>query len=117
MARAQRREAVAVILLGVGGVLFPLPFWLLGAAAAGLSRFWEARYKWLALFGPLLVTLVGALPITALARGHSSAVAVYLHILRVDSKYLIRVGCLLTAVYLTWLVRRGPKVRVPPWRR
>jgi hypothetical protein len=117
LARRHRREAVAVILLGIGGLILPLPFWPLGVVAVALSRFWDARSKWLALYGPLLVALVGSLPIAAIIGGHSNPVAIYLHALHVDARYLIRLGCLITAAYLGWLVRRGPRLRVPPWRR
>jgi hypothetical protein len=117
LARGQRREAAAVLLLGVGGLLLPLPFWPLGAAVAGLSRFWEARYKWLALYGPLLIFLVGTIPLAAVLGGRGSAIVVYWHMLGVDARYLVRLGCLATALYLGWLVRRGPRLRLPPWRR
>ena len=84
---------------------------------AGFSRFWEARYRWVSLYGPLLVTLVLTVPLAAIAGGHGNVVSIYLHTLWVGARYLVRIGCLLTAAYLTWLVRRGPRERVPPWRR
>lgn len=116
LARAQRREAVAVVLLAAG-LLLPLPCWPLGALVAGFSRFWEARDKWLAWLGPALAVLVLTIPIAAIARGHGNPVVIYLHLLRVDAHYLVRAGCLAVAAYLGWRVRRGPRVRVPPWRR
>jgi hypothetical protein len=116
LARANRREALAVSLLAAG-VLLPLPFWLLGAAVAGFSRFWEARYRWVALYGPVLVTLVVSLPLAVFAAGHGNVVGAYVHMIGLDARYLVRLGCLLTAAFLTWLVRRGPRERIPPWRR
>jgi hypothetical protein len=117
LARRQRREALAVLLLGVGGLLLPLPFWPLGALVAGFSRFWTARQRWLAWFGPALIALAGTVLAAAIVRGHANVVAVYLHVLWLDFRYLSRLGCVLTAGYLGWLVQRGPQVRVPPWRR
>ncbi|MBO0776780.1 MAG: hypothetical protein J2P34_10740, partial [Actinobacteria bacterium] len=115
--RSHIRETVAVILLGIGGLVLPFPFWLLGAGAAALSRFWEVRIKWLALIGPPLFVLVVSVPIAAISRGHGNLAGIYAHVLRLDLGYLIRIGCVVTAAYLGWLVRRGPRARVPPWRR
>lgn len=117
LARTRRREAVAIALLGVGGLLLPMPFWPLGAIAVAFCRFWEARHKWLGLFGPVLFWLAATIPVAAIAGGHGNAVVVYLHVLRLDARYLVRLGCAVTAAYLTLLVRRGRRVRTPPWRR
>ena len=56
LARKHPLEAVSVILLGVGGLILPFPFWLIGGLVALRSRRWDARDKWIALAGPPLVT-------------------------------------------------------------
>ncbi len=58
LARKHPLEAVAVILLGLGGLILPFPFWLIGGLVALRSRRWDARDKWIALAGPPLVTFV-----------------------------------------------------------
>ena len=57
LARKHPLEAVAVVLLGVGGLILPFPFWLIGGLVALKSRRWDARDKWAALAGPPLIAL------------------------------------------------------------
>ncbi|HEX6468800.1 MAG TPA: hypothetical protein VF069_06850, partial [Streptosporangiaceae bacterium] len=51
-------EVGAIALLGVGGLVLPVPLWIFGAAAAVLSRVWTAREKVIALVVPPLVAAV-----------------------------------------------------------
>jgi hypothetical protein len=46
-------------LIGVGGLLLPVPLRIFGAAAAVLSRVWTAREKSIALVVPPLLRLAG----------------------------------------------------------
>jgi hypothetical protein len=116
LARKHPLEAVSVILLGVGGLILPFPFWLIGGLVALRSRRWDARDKWMALAGPLLVTLV-VLLIRAGTSPDNFFPAFY-HAAQHDFGLSIRAGCVLCAGYLVWRLRRGPRLRtLPPWQR
>lgn len=60
-ARDRALEVGALGLLGLGGLLLPVPLWLFGAVLAVCSREWAARDKFLGLAGPLVVTGIGVL--------------------------------------------------------
>ena len=72
LARKHPLEAVSVILLGVGGLILPFPFWLIGGLVALRSRRWDARDKWIALAGPPLVTFAVLLIRAGTSRAISS---------------------------------------------
>ncbi len=116
-ARRYPREATALILLGVGGLILPFPFWLFGAAVALWSRTWDILDKWVAFLGPLVFALLGTLVTASVIRAQDNVVLTYSHALRVDIGYLLRAGSLLTAIFLAVRIRHGPRERVPPWRR
>jgi hypothetical protein len=44
-------------------------------------------------------------------------VVVYVHAFGAGAGWLLRFGCLVSAGYLAWRVYRGPRQKVPPWRR
>jgi hypothetical protein len=116
LARKHPLEAVAVVLLGLGGLILPFPFWLIGGLVALRSRRWDARDKWIALAGPPLVTLT-VLVIRAASSAGNFFSAFY-HAAGHDVGLSIRVGCVLCAGYLIWRLRRGPRLRtLPPWQR
>jgi hypothetical protein len=116
LARKHPLEAVSVILLGVGGLIFPFPFWPIGGLVALKSRRWDARDKWMALAGPLLVTLAVLLIRAGTSPGNFFP-ALY-HAAQHDFGLSIRAGCVLCAGYLAWRLRRGPRLRtLPPWQR
>jgi hypothetical protein len=117
LARDNLLETVAILLLGLGGLILPFPFWPVGAIVALFSRLWDMRDKSLAIAGPLLVALAGSVLGALIIGGGGNVIVVYSHALRVDFGLLIRVGSVLTAAYLAWRVTRGPRVKVPPWRR
>jgi hypothetical protein len=117
LARGHLRESVAVVLIGLGGALLPFPFWLAGAVVALFSRLWDGRDKVLAIAGPILVVLLGSIVSALLMGGHNNVVAIYIHALHVATGLWIRIGCVLTAIYLGWRVSQGRRVKVPPWRR
>jgi hypothetical protein len=116
LARKHPLEAVAVVLLGLGGLILPFPFWLIGGLVALRSRRWDARDKWIALAGPLLFTFV-----VLVIRGVTSAgnfFSAFYHAAGHDVGLSIRAGCVLCAGYLIWRLRRGPRLRtLPPWQR
>jgi hypothetical protein len=117
LAREHVLEAVAILLLGLGGLILPFPFWPIGAIVALFSRLWDIKDKSLAVTGPLLVTLALAVIAAPFVGGSGNVIVVYFHALHVSFGLLVRVGAVLTAAYLAWRVSKGPRVKVPPWRR
>jgi hypothetical protein len=115
LARRYPLESAAVVLLGVGGLFYPFPFWLLGGLLAIFSRLWNARDKWVAITGPPAIAIVGVLVTAMLMRG--GMIGNIPHAFRLDFGYLLRLGSLLCAVYLVLQARRGPQRRLPPWQR
>ena len=116
LARKHPLEAVAVVLLGVGGLILPFPFWLIGGLVALKSRRWDGRDKWVALAGPPLVTL--AVLIIRAATSPGSFFSDFYQAAHHDVGLSIRAGCVLCAAYLVWRLRRGPRLRtLPPWQR
>jgi hypothetical protein len=114
LARRNPLEATAVVLLGLGGLIYP-PIWLVGVLVALPSRRWDIRDKWLGLAVPAVVTIVGSAGLAVGVR-HLTAGA-YLHGAVMIGGYLIRAGAVLGAIYLAWRVQRGQRAGAPPWRR
>jgi len=117
LARDNLLETIAILLLGLGGLILPYVFWPVGAIVALFSRLWDVKDKSLAIAGPLLVTLAGSVLGALIIGGSGNVVLVYTHALRVDFNILIRVGSVLTAAYLAWRVSQGPREKVLPWKR
>ena len=117
LAREHVLEAVAILLLGLGGLILPFPFWPIGAVVALFSRLWDVKDKLLAITGPLLVTLALSVIAAPFVGGSGNVIVVYFHAVHVSFGLLVRVGSVLTAAYLAWRVSKGPRVKVPPWRR
>jgi hypothetical protein len=117
LAREHVLEAVAILLLGLGGLILPFPFWPIGAIVALFSRLWDVKDKSLAVTGPLLVTLALSVIAAPFVGGSGNVIVVYFHAIGVSFGLLIRVGSVLTAAYLGWRVSKGPRVKVPPWKR
>src|SRR6516225_3399959 len=117
LARDNLLETIAILLLGLGGLILPFVFWPAGAIVALFSRLWDVKDKSLAIVGPLLVTLAGSVLGALIVGGSGTVVVVYFHAVRVDFNILIRVGCVLTAAYLAWRVTQGPRPKVVPWQR
>ncbi len=115
LARKNPLEAVAVVVLGIGGLLLPFPLWLVGAVIAIFSRRWGKRDKWLALIGPPGFAVICMLLLGISGGGN------FFHALADASHQfglLLRVGSLLSAGYLVWRLRSGPRRRkTPPWLR
>ena len=117
LARDNLLETIAILLLGLGGLILPQVFWPVGAIVALFSRLWDGKDKSLAIAGPLFVTLAGSVLGALIIGGSGNVVLVYTHALRVDFNILIRVGSVLTAAYLAWRVSQGPREKVLPWKR
>ncbi len=111
--RRNKLEAVAIVLLGLGGVIFP-PVWLLGAAVALASRLWDYRDKWTGLAAPVLLMVIGtAVGVAVGGRGSFS------HGMHDGWAFAVgtsRVMAVLSAWYLAWRAARGRRPpAVPPW--
>jgi hypothetical protein len=117
LARDNLRESIAILLLGLGGLILPFPFWPIGAVVAMFSRLWDVKDKLLAVTGPLLVALAGSVLTAPFIGGSGNIILVYTHALGAGFGLMIRVGSVLTAAYLAWRVSRGPRIKVPPWKR
>jgi hypothetical protein len=117
LARENLLEAVAILLLGLGGLILPFPFWPIGAVVALFSRLWDIKDKALAITGPLLVALALSVIAAPFVGGSGNVIVVYFHAVHVSFGLLVRVGSVITAAYLAWRVSKGPRVKVPPWKR
>jgi hypothetical protein len=117
LARENVLEAVAILLLGLGGLILPFPFWPIGAIVALFSRLWDIKDKSLAITGPLLVTLALSAIAAPFVGGSGNVIVVYFHAIAVSFGLLVRVGSVITAAYLAWRVSKGPRVKTPPWKR
>ena len=114
--RSNPVEALAAVLLGLGGVLYP-PVWLLGAVVALLSRVWDYRDKWAGLAGPILLLVIGTAAGISLGSPHSS-VSTYVHEGWMYADVLSRVAAVLGTSYLVWRLVHGRRVStVPPWNK
>jgi len=117
LARENILEAVAILLLGLGGLVLPFPFWPIGAIVGLFSRLWDVKDKMLAFTGPVLVTLALSVLVAPFMGGSGNVIVIYFHAIHVSFGLLVRVGSVITAAYLAWRVSKGPRVKVPPWKR
>ena len=117
LARENVLESVAILLLGLGGLILPFPFWPIGAIVAMFSRLWDVKDKAIAVIGPMLVTLALSVIAAPFVGGSGDVIVVYFHALGVSFGLLVRVGSVITAAYLAWRVSKGPRVKVLPWKR
>jgi hypothetical protein len=114
--RRNKLEATAVVLLGIGGAIFP-PVWLAGAAVALASRLWDLRDKWLGLAVPILLTVI-AIAGGITAAGSRGTLGQHLHEGWVFADVISRLAALLSAGYLAWRSARGPRLpSTPPWSK
>jgi hypothetical protein len=117
LVRSHPLETVAILLLGVGGLILPF-LWIVGGLVAVASRVWDARDKWLALLGTPLFLFAGLLAAGVLVGGRHGFFGEFIHAFDAYRDYLLRAGAVLSAVYLGWRIRRGPRMRsLPPWQR
>ncbi len=108
-------EASAVVLLGLGGAIYP-PIWLLGAVVALASRMWDYRDKWAGLALPLLLTLLGTA--VGIANGSHVSAGQGVHEGWVYAVVTSRVAAVLSAWYLGWRSLHGRRPpAVPPWNK
>ncbi len=124
LARARRNplETIAVILLGLGGVIYP-PVWLLGAIFALAcpappppaqtrsrgSGVWDYRDKWIGLAVPVVLLVVGTTAAVSLGRPHPYFSG-YVHEAWIYADIISRVAAVAGTSYLVWRLGRGRRV-------
>jgi hypothetical protein len=115
-ARERPLEAVAVVLIGLGGAVYP-PVWLLGAALALASRVWDVRDKWLGLAIPLFAVIVGMGADVSL-NGAQGGLTAYFREAWIFGGHMSRIVAVLGAVYLAWRSQQ-PRRRqsAEPWKK
>jgi hypothetical protein len=114
-ARRQPLEATAIVLLGLGGLIYP-PVWLMGALVALVSRVWDHRDKWIGLGGPVVLVIAGVAADVSLASEPN--LLGYLKEAWMFGGHICRIAALLGAVYLAWRAQRGRRPpTVPPWNK
>jgi hypothetical protein len=114
MSRRHKAETLAVILLGLGGAIYP-PVWILGALVALPCRLWDMRDKWVALGAPVLLLVVGTVAIVVLGGAHVSLGAYAVEAWR-GADLLSRVLALASGGYLLVRLLRGRREpKQPPW--
>ncbi len=101
-ARRFARELLALLLLGLGGMLLPIPLWLIGAAIGLTSRVWGAADKLAGIGGPLLVTVAGVGVVGALNKNPSIPVDLHAYVAaaHAHAPLLMRIGAVAGAGYL-----------------
>jgi hypothetical protein len=115
-ARHHPLEAVAVVVLILGVLIFP-PFWLIGVVIALASRLWAPLDKVIGLAGPVLLTVIGTGVGLAMGATRNSP-GDYVKEALALSTDLLRTGAVLGAIYLAWRVTRGRRQEAtPPWMR
>jgi hypothetical protein len=115
-ARERPLEAVAVVLIGLGGAVYP-PVWLLGAALALASRVWDFRDKWLGLAIPLFVVIVGMGADISLS-GAQRSLGGYFREAWIFGGHLCRIVAVLGAAYLAWRSQQPRREQsAEPWKK
>ena len=115
---------VAVALLGLGGLIFPLVvwplgalIWLLGVGIAVPLKQWSPLDKLLSLAGPPVLVIVGTAIAVSIGGTRQNA-AGYGYEALAEAADLFKVGALLGALYLAWRTQRGRRVPAQPsWVR
>lgn len=112
--RGNTVEVLAILLLGVGGAVYP-PIWLVGAALALPSKKWDIRDKFVGITLPVFLLVIGTVVIIVLGGQHAT-IADYAYEAWLGAGRLSRVLAVAGAAYLAWGLRRGRrKPRQPPW--
>jgi hypothetical protein len=115
-ARQRPLEAAAVVLIGLGGAVYP-PVWLLGAALALASRVWDFRDKWLGLAVPVFLVIVGMGADVSLS-GAQPSVGAYFREAWIFGGHLSRIVAVLGAVFLAWRSQQPHRQRsAEPWKK
>jgi hypothetical protein len=115
---------VAVALLVLGGLVFPLVvwpvgllIWLVGVGIAIPLKQWSPLDKLLSLAGPLVLVIAGTAIAVSIGGTRQNAAA-YGHEALAEAADLFKIGALVGALFLAWRIQRGRRGPVaPPWAR
>jgi len=115
---------VAVALLALGGIIFPLVVWLVGLliwlAGVGIAvplKHWSPVDKLLSLAGPVVLVIAGTAIAVSIGGARQNAAA-YGHEALAAAADLFKVGALLGALYLAWRIPHGRRApAAPSWAR
>jgi hypothetical protein len=114
LARSNKFEVIAVMLLGVGGAIYP-PIWVVGALLALPSKKWDIRDKFLGITLPVLLVIIGTVLIIVMGGQHDS-IGSYAVEAWVGAGRLCRALAVAGAIYLLWGLYRGRRQpKQPPW--
>jgi hypothetical protein len=119
LSRSALLEGIGVALLGVGGLILPVPLWFLGALAVLPSLDWNRVEKAIGIAAAPGAVVLGALVHPSRQGGWGDPSA-YMTVLQTQGMNLFRIGAAVGAGYLAWrmLTRiQPPRRRRPPWRR
>jgi hypothetical protein len=116
LARGNPVEILAVLLLGIGGAVYP-PIWILGVLVALPSKKWDVRDKFIGIVLPVLLVIFGTVLVLAFGGQHSSLLS-YGHEAWLGAERIGRLTALAGAAYLLWALRRSRRKpsKQPPWR-
>jgi len=116
LARHNPLEAIAVVVLILGVLIFP-PLWLIGVFIALLSRLWNPLDKMIGLAGPVLLSIIGTGVGLIVGETRHSPTEYFKEGLALSTD-LLRTGAILGAIYLAWRVTKGRRQEsTPPWMR
>ena len=115
LAMRDKLETLAILLLGLGGAVYP-PVWIIGAILALISMKWDMRDKLLGLLLPVLLVVFGAVLVVALG-GVRTTMTQYGLEGWLAAGRLARVGAVIGAGYLLRRVYRPRAPKPPPWSR
>ena len=121
--RQHRLEVIAVALLGISGLIFPAPIWLVGfllwlvgSALVLSSKLWTPGEKWLTVPG-LVVVVIAGIAVAEAIGGKRQDAAAYGDEALSAAATLFKIAMLLAAVFLGWRMQRGQRPIVPSWDR
>ncbi len=115
LAMRDKLETLAILLLGVGGAVYP-PVWIIGAILVLISRNWDMSDKLLGLLLPVLLVVFGAVLVVTLGGVRTSMTQYGLEGWLAAGR-LARVGAVIGAGYLLRRVYRPRAPKPPPWSR
>jgi hypothetical protein len=114
IARRNPLELMAVLVLGIGGAVYP-PIWLVGVLLALVSKKWSVNDKLLGVVLPIVVVIIGTV-LTLVFGGQHATISGYAFEAWLGAERLSRVAMFLGAAYLFWALRRGRRQpKLPPW--
>jgi hypothetical protein len=114
LALDNKLEFIAVILLGIGGAVYP-PIWLLGLVFGLPSQKWDIGDKFVGIVLPVMLMIVGTAAIIVLG-GPRGSIESYAVEAWLGAERLSRALAFAGACYLYWALYRGRrKPRQPPW--